>query len=513
MKAEAVSLLENATWPALVVDGDGTILQVNKIAASTFSDLHPNSSRLSTIWAAENPMTLDQWLANAEKTALPPAYLKLKTGKGTVAFLASIIFLSSEGQKHFLVQLFSSPQTASEGRSASSDSVAAQKQKLDCALQLARSVSLDFNNVLTGILGHTSLILGKLDPNHPWRKSLLEVEKAAARGAEIANDLGSFSRQDNKGPVQAEGNLNPVLQRCVDFFKKTPGSETITWTLQLERKLFAARFDELKMQQAFLRILENSVQALQGSGRITIQSRNVYLDEPTQDRNVRLIPGAYLCAEIADTGCGIEPEVLPRIFEPFFTTKRGTNHRGLGLAWVYGIVTNHGGGVAVSSQPGVGTSVRVYIPAEKRITREHHHTPEAELAGTETVLMVDDEDLIATMAQAILSDHGYKVVTANSGARALELLSRGKPVIDLVITDLIMPGMSGRELVEQIQRLHPGMPIICTSGYVWPGNQARDPNFLQKPFTAQHLLQKIKQVLAHAREPQPTAPVSNGSCT
>ena len=153
----------------------------------------------------------------------------------------------------------------------------------------------------------------------------------------------------------------------MEFFQQNAGPEPVEWTLQLDRKLFAAKFDEAKMQQAFMKILENALQALRDRGRITVQTRNIELAEATQDRNVQLAAGAYVCVEISDNGCGIEPEVLPRVFEPFFTTKRGASHRGLGLAWVYGIVTNHGGGVAISSQPGVGTSVRVYLPAEKRL--------------------------------------------------------------------------------------------------------------------------------------------------
>jgi len=502
MKFEFV--LEHAGWPALLVEGGSTICRANAAAVKLFgAPLEGDSALLSTIWAAENGRTAEQFLASWESapTACPILKFRVKGG-GVVAHPTAICSVQKDGERFFVLQLVGvvlpagGSETKGPGREAE-----AQKQKLDCALQLARSVSLDFNNVLTGILGHTSLVLTRLEPNHPWRKSLLEVEKAAARGAEIANDLGSFSRNETKSPAQTEANLNPVLQRCVDFFRKVPGQESIGWVFQPERKLFAARFDDLKMQQAFLRILENAVQAIPGSGRVTVQSRNVLLDEPTQDRNVRLVSGAYVCVEISDTGCGIEPDVLPRIFEPFFTTKRGTNHRGLGLAWVYGIITNHGGGVAVSSQPGVGTSVRVYLPAEKWIIHDHQASVE-ELNGTETVLVVDDEDLILTMAHTILSDHGYKVLTGQNGTKALEILSRDKPAIDLVVTDLIMPGMSGRELVEQIQRLHPGMPIICTSGYVWPGKKARDPNFLQKPFTAHDLLKKIKLVLASSAQPQ-----------
>ncbi len=240
-------------------------------------------------------------------------------------------------------------------------------------MQLARTVALDFNNALTSILGHTSLVLSQVEPNHPWRASLLEVEKSAAKAAEIANDLGAFSRQEKEVRSQTAGNLNLLVQRCVEVFQRDAGLEPGAWQLQLERRLFAAKFDEAKMQQALMKVFENAIQALRGHGRVTVQTRNIELTEPTQDRNVRLAAGAYVCVEISDNGCGIEPEVLPRIFEPFFTTKRG-NHRGLGLAWVYGIVTNHGGGVAVFSQPGAGTSVRVYLPAENRIIKDDGFT-------------------------------------------------------------------------------------------------------------------------------------------
>jgi two-component system, cell cycle sensor histidine kinase and response regulator CckA len=222
----------------------------------------------------------------------------------------------------------------------------------------------------------------------------------------------------------------------------------------------------------------------------------VELAEPTQDRNAKLMPGIYVCAEISDNGRGIEPDVLPRIFEPFFTTKKGT-HRGLGLAWVYGIVTNHGGGVAVSSQPDVGTSVRVYLPAEKSLVKDNAHAG-GDLTGNQTILMVDDEDLLLTMGDTILSSYGYRVLTANSGQKALEIISKNDQKIDLVITDLVMPVMSGRELVEQIRRLSPGTRILSVSGYVWPGSKQEEKTYLQKPFTTQELLMKVKHVLGPA---------------
>ncbi len=366
------------------------------------------------------------------------------------------------------------------------------KQKLECALQLARTVSLDFNNALTSILGHTSFLLSKMEPGHPWRHSLMEVEKSAAQAAEIANELQIFSRQEKEMPKTPPGNLNIVVNRCVDFFRNKTGTK-VQWKVQLEPSPFAVRFDEAKIQQALTKVLENSVESLPGGlGQISIQTHNVELTEAAQDCNVRLNAGAYVCVEIADTGCGIEAEVLPRIFEPFFTTKK-EGHRGLGLALVYGIVSNHGGGIAISSQPSHGTSARIYLPAEKKLAADGNGGKIADLHGTETVLVVDDEDMLLTMTETILTDYGYRVLTANSGQRALGILSRGEPKVDLVLTDLVMPAMGGRELIDRVRQLSPQMRIICMSGYITTTEKPPAAFTLRKPFTSTELLTKVKQ--------------------
>jgi two-component system cell cycle sensor histidine kinase/response regulator CckA len=515
MKSDVVFALENAGWPVLLIDGASAICGANPNALKVFGAALEGASRaLSAIWSPENRLPAGQFLAQWERAPLPIAPLKFQGRDGeTLAFLVLISPFTQDEQKYFVWQflpetpapqapappaesgLLHKPESpAAQAPAPSTETSLLHKSKLECALQLARTVALDFNNALTSILGHTSLVLSQMEAQHPWRNSLLEVEKSAARAAEIANDLGTFSRQEKEARTQAAGNLNLLAQRTVEFFQQNAGQAPVEWKLLLDRQLFTAKFDEAKMQQVFMKIVENSVQALRDQGRITLQTRNVELAEPAQDRNVQLAAGAYVCLEVADNGCGIEPEVLPRIFEPFFTTKRD-NHRGLGLAWVYGIVTNHGGGVAVSSQPGNGTSVRVYLPAEERLVREEA-APAGDLTGKETILIVDDEDLLLTMGQTILSAYGYQVRTANSGKKALELLSASDGAVDLVITDLVMPAMSGRELVEQIRQHWPDMRILCTSGYVWPAGQEKETAYLQKPFTSQELLLKVKQTLS-----------------
>ncbi|MFO1476046.1 MAG: ATP-binding protein [Verrucomicrobiota bacterium] len=502
MKPEVVFALENAAWPALLLDGTGVILRANPAAVKWFGAvLEGEAPRFSALWAGENGSTAEQFLAQWERAPVGVVSARLRSRGGTASSVSlSICSLTKDGQKFFVIQL--PPETAGgdESKSHGPESSLVQKQKLECALQLARTVSLDFNNALTSILGHTSLVLSQMEANHPWRTSLMEVEKSAAKAGEIANDLGAFSRQEKESrAAQSMGNLNSLLQRSVEVLQKTQ-KEKVEWTLQLERKLFSTKFDEAKMQQAFVKIIENAVQAIPASGRIIIQSRNVELTEPAQDRDLRLAPGTYVCVEICDNGCGIPLEVLPRIFEPFFTTKKEGNHRGLGLAWVYGIVTNHGGGVAVSSQVEVGTSVRVYLPAEKKIARDNSVDP-SNLNGTQTILMVDDEDLLLTMGQTVLSAYGYKVLTANNGQKALELVAHANSTnstIDLVITDMVMPAMSGRELVEHLHRLAPQTRILCTSGFVRPSGENERAMYLQKPFTSQDLLLKVKNVLTNS---------------
>jgi signal transduction histidine kinase len=453
---------------------------------------------VSTIWTADNTVTLDSLIASAP--GLHSIKLKGADGKPR-SFESAVSPMPADSGELVVLQLL--PAAPPEAGPSQVDAGLAHKQKLDCALQLARTVALDFNNALTSILGHTSFVLSRLEPGNPWRNSLVEVEKSAAKAAEIANDLASFSRQEKEVKGQQSGNVNAVLQRNMEMFQANPPdkSKDVTWQLELERKLYAARFDEAKMQQAFLKIMENAVEALGTNGRIIVRTRNINLTEPTQDRNARLAAGVYVCAEITDNGSGIEADVLPRIFEPFFTTKRGGQHRGLGLVWVYGIVTNHGGAVAVSSTPGSGTSVRIYLPAEEKLVKDNGTTA-GDLNGDQTILLVDDEDLLLTMGQTILSAYGYSVITANSGRKAIEILSKPETTVDLMLTDLVMPGMSGRELVEQVRKIAPGVRVLCSSGYVLPSATERgEINYLQKPFTSQELLSKVKSVLSEPDSP------------
>ena len=504
MSSEIVFGLEAAAWPALLVDPRGVVVRANSSALTVFGPaLSAAAPPLSSVWPA-NGETAEQFLARWEQKPFASAPLKFKTANGTVAeFSTTICTFNKDGRKWFVLQLLpaSAPapaQTAQPANGAEKSEVAGDaaallnKQKLDCALQLARTVSLDFNNALTSILGHASLLLSKAESGHPWRHSLMEVEKSAARAAEISNELGTFSQQEKQSQRVPAGNLNEVVTRCVDFFKNNEGAK-VTWNVNLEKELFTARFEEAKVQQALTKVLENAVDAVNGSGQVLVQTHNVELTTPAQDRNVKLTAGAHVCVEISDNGAGIEAVNLPRVFEPFFTTKKPP-HRGLGLALVYGIISNHGGGVAISSEPGKGASARIYLPAEKALVSQSL-TSDASLHGTESILVVDDEGMVLTMAETILSEYGYKVFTINNAQKALTLLAREDLKVDLLITDLVMPTMSGRELIERARQLQPELKILCMSGTAVSPDQQAGLAYLQKPFTTRDLLSKVRGAL------------------
>lgn len=504
MKSEVIFALENATWPALLVNAAGKIVARSEGAKSAFGPSAEPGATLGACWGKENREDAAQFLRGQAAALASPAMLHMRLKDGASGlFEVQICRCQAEDSPLFLLQFRNAaegkpPETASPAPAPGAESGrpewgAASRQKLDCALQLTRTVALDFNNALTSILGHTSLILGKMEPGHPWRSSLLEVKKSSEKAAEIAHDLAAFSRQDKEVKALPTRNLNELIQSTVAAFRGS--NPVVDWVIELEKKNYTVPLDEAKMRQAFNKILENAMQAIRPPGRVVVRTSNLDVVGSYQDESISLSPGTYVCVEFADNGCGIDPIVLPRIFEPFFSTKNSPNHRGLGLAWVYGIVTNHGGSVAVSSTVGLGTSVRLYLPAHKKFTKESDTVPD-DLTGTQTVLMVDDEDLLLTMGEMILSSFGYTVITANSGAKALQIFAERGLEIDLVITDLVMPQMSGRELIESLRAMNPGVKILCATGYMRGDASEEDEGYLQKPFTTQDLLRKVKQALA-----------------
>ena len=382
----------------------------------------------------ENQGTAAELLARCASQAAVKCAVETFGQKPCGAFLSSqrICTIQEEGKKFFLFQMFPEAPAAPPTSAATPPSVAAAGDsknpefqsgsesgaEAETGLQVAigaNSFAVDFNNALTSILGHTSLLLNKMEPNNPWRNSLLEVEKSAAKAAEIANDLAAFSRQEKEVKTQGTGNLNQLLQRNVDAFRGTKLNKEIDWTMQPERKLYMAKFEEAKLQQALAEIIQNAIEAVGPVGRIIITTKNIELTQPTQDRNAQLAAGTYVCAEIADNGSGIEPDVMPRLFEPFFTTKRGSKRPWVG-AWFMASCPTRAARWRYPASRERGTSVRIYLSDREAIGERTTAAPSAtcDLNGNQTVLMVDDEDLLLSMGQTVLSAYGYKVLTANT---------------------------------------------------------------------------------------------------
>jgi signal transduction histidine kinase/ActR/RegA family two-component response regulator len=497
-------LLESAVWPAFLVDPAGIIRRANKAAIGFFGPIvETQNTSLASILSGSTPSDVAKVLTQIEQAAPPSLALTFKTKDGNATIVPTFVCaFTREGEKRFLFQLHGQGQpvgaAAAKPDAAATTTAAAVapvKQKVDRATQLARSVALDLNNTLTSIMGHCSWILGQMEQDHKWRKSMEEINRAASKSAEIAENLAAFSRSDKEKEATIASNVNALLRRLQHDFQQTMKDIKVQWDTAFEEQLYSARCDENKLLQVFTRVIENAVESGAVQPCITLHTRNTDLLATLQDASLRLQPGCYVCVEIGDNGKGIRNEILPRVFEPFFTTKPG--HKGLGLAWVYGAVTNAGGGIAISSVNNQGTSVRLYIPAHKRVSRETAIVALKSDAGAgKTILLVDDEDLVLSVGQTVLSAYGYTVLTTTSAEKALDLLAIHQDKINLVIVDWVMPHISGKELMERIRAEYPGIAVLCTSGYAHVPGVSGNTDFLQKPFTTQKLLERVKDKLA-----------------
>ncbi len=505
MKIDEEMFINHLSWPVLVTDESGFIKEANRLAIKKFAlRIADRPSLEATIWSKSNQLRPNDLLNKVKSNGQSCFDVSLtETKKGDQRYQLWISPFTQGGDSSLFLQAIPmGSESDSENQEipvvkpvAGIGVGSAVKQKLDCAMQLTRTVALDFNNALTSILGHTSLLLGRNTDDDLTRQSLIQIEKSAEKAAEITNDLAAFSRQEKDGPTRVSGNIHDLLHRTIEIFESS-NQPKINWNLNLEDELYAAKFDEAKIQLALMRVFENSLEAMGSEGWVSITCGNRVVDSAFNEGEVVINSGRYVYICIEDNGKGIAPEDLPRVFEPFFKTKTASKNRGLGLAWVYGIVTNHGGNVAISSEVGQGTSVKIYLPAEKTLVKKGGPSDEM-YAGNQKILMVDDEELLLTMGQTVLSSFGYDVVTTTAGQEAVEILSKPDSEIDLVITDMVMPHMSGRELMERIKQISPDMPIICSSGYVRPSSDQEDSDyFLKKPFTSQDLLRKVKRLLS-----------------
>jgi len=373
-----------------------------------------------------------------------------------------------------------------------------QAQKMEAVGRLAGGVAHDFNNLLMVISGYTEVMLAQLDLGHPLHEKARLVQQAADRATTLTRQLLAFSRKQLLELKVVD--VNSIVSDMERLLRPLIG-ETIELIADLAPAAGHTRADAGQLEQVLMNLVVNAKDAMPAGGKLTIQTQNIFVDE-TQRRGPTFIrPGNYVLLSVTDTGTGMDKETQSRIFEPFFTTKEMGKGTGLGLSTVYGIVKQSGGYVMVQSEEGRGSTFHIYLPrveeaAENNITP----TPRATLGGTETVLLVEDEESVRQLVRETLSSRGYNVVEAENGEAGLAAAEKHTGVIHLVITDVVMPGMSGREMVKQLSHSRQGTKVLYLSGYtedsiISEGAIESGTAFLQKPFTLQNLSKKVREVL------------------
>jgi two-component system cell cycle sensor histidine kinase/response regulator CckA len=374
-----------------------------------------------------------------------------------------------------------------------------QAQKMEAVGQLAGGVAHDFNNLLTAILGCADLLLETIGPAAPEREDVEEIRKAARRAADLTRQLLAFSRQQVLAP-QVLG-LNVLVSNLEKLLRRLIG-EDIELRTALGAGLGAVKADPGQLEQVIVNLAVNARDAMPDGGRLTIETGNAELDETYSAEHFPTQPGSYVLLAVTDTGTGMDAETKSHIFEPFFTTKGLGKGTGLGLATVYGIVKQSGGYIWVYSEPGQGTSFKIYLPRVVDAPAPARAAEDApvSLRGSETILLVEDDEMVRTLTRRLLEANGHTVLLASRGDAALELARSHEARIDLLITDVVMPGMSGRDLADRVQTLLPGIKVLYLSGYtddaiVRHGVLEPGVAFLQKPFTADTLARKVREVL------------------
>ena len=373
-----------------------------------------------------------------------------------------------------------------------------QANKMEALTRFARGVAHDFNNVFTAIAGNSDLLLADLAPDDPRRSEVQAIRDAVTRGTTLTRQLFTLSGQLPTAPDSVD--LNALVHGLERELARLAG-DRVALATALEPRFGRVRADPRELEQVLLNLVLNARDAMPGGGQITVETQNLALD-PTYTTDHRLMPsGQYVLLAVSDTGSGMDAATKAHLFEPYFTTKSEHARPGLGLATVYGIVKRSDGFVWVYSELGVGTSVKVYLPRTDTVApvAAPKHAPVASLRGTETVLLVEDEDGVRAVARQVLARYGYAVIEVAGPEEALALTETTQGV-DLLLTDIVMPGVGGRALAAQFTARRPGTRVLFMSGYpdAAIGRHQmleRGLAFLQKPFSAEALARKVREVL------------------
>ncbi len=379
----------------------------------------------------------------------------------------------------------------------SSEKQLRQAQKMEAVGRLAGGLAHDFNNLLTVIMGRSQVLLGEMAPGHPLRNNIEEMQKAGDRAATLIRQLLTFSRKQPSEPKVLS--LNPIITNFETMLRRLIG-EDIELVLRASPENLRVKADPAQLEQVVMNLVVNARDAMPKGGKLIIETASANLGRTPVYHLSPLPPGAYVRLSVSDTGCGMPPDVQAHIFEPFFTTKEEGKGTGLGLSTVFGIVTQSGGGLDVTSTVGTGTRIDVYLPS---VTAElekvaNQDTPPQSVRGHETILLVEDDSSVRELVRDELRKLGYRVFEAKNGLEACLVGTQQMGGLQLLLTDVVMPGMSGTELAQHLRVIKPELKLLFISGYIDDvGIGAGDPfsAYIQKPFTPEALAQTIRELL------------------
>ena len=497
-------IIDTISDAVIVMDVEGRVTDWNPAATRIFGYTKEEmlGQPLHRLSSADDVMALQAQLADAFKREgrwageLP--YVRKDGGQG----VADVIVAVQHNEQGRAISIISVSRDVTERRRL--EAQLQQSQKMEAVGRLAGGIAHDFNNMLTAVKAYTEFLLEDLETDDARRTDVQEIAKAADRAASLTRQLLAFSRKQVLQPRPLD--LNEVVEGMEKMLRRLIGEDLHIET-RLESDLRLVEADPSQIEQVIMNLAVNSRDAMPHGGVLTIETHNVSLERV--DAAWGIEPGSFSVLAITDTGTGMDAGTRAQIFEPFFTTKPLGKGTGLGLSTVYGIVKQSGGHISVYSEPGYGSTFKVYLPQLAQTEPAPVLGPAMSRLprGDETILLVDDDEGVRAVSRRILQRAGYTVLSAPDGVEALRIIADAGSDVQLLVTDVVMPGLGGRELVMRVRETHPSLRVLFVSGYTEEGVRRHgvldsESTFLEKPFTAERLAQKVREVLDTPRGPR-----------